>query len=152
MLRRPYIPPARLLPRPRWLVAIGLVVLLGCQSLGSRALLLCLCELTPEVASAQSQHERDCCGAERTPADGTPTEAPGEPADDCDDCVFVALGVEDALVQIAPIPAAAVMPPRWTELLVPSLRASSTRLAVLPRPPPLPDPILRHLSTVHLTI
>ena len=129
----------------RWL-ALGLLVLLAAQSLGSRALHLCLCDPVPLIAAA----EIDCCGG----GDGSGGERHEEAAASAGDCscVVITLGIADVLIQAPPIIAIAAVPPRWSELLVPSPPASVARLSLMPRPPPLPDPALRHIATVRLTI
>lgn len=127
-------------------IAIGLLVLLGLQSVGSRALLLCLCEPTPQLAIA------DCCASDHSPADEAVTGDPSMPADDCQECVVIAFGIDDAVILAAPVLSAGVVPPRWSEVLVPLPATSSARMALLPRPPLLPNPGLRHLATVRLTI
>ena len=133
----------------RWL-ALALLLLLGVQSLGSRALLVCLCEPAPLVATAAV----DCCPHDPETEEGEDLgEATSDPSGDgCRDCVVIALGLDDALIQAAPVFAFAPVVPRWSELLVPAVHPTSTRLALLARPPPRPDPGLRHLATVRLTI
>ena len=136
------------LMRAARLIAVGLIVLLGLQSLGSRALVICLCEPQPHLALAMT----DCCGGEQ-PCEGDVQGIDrSEPSDACNECVVLALGVDDAVVQAVPALAVLVMRPHWPDLLLPSPIALPARIAVLPRPPPLPDPVLRHLATVHLTI
>ena len=129
-------------------VAVSLIVLLGLQSMGSRALLLCLCEYTPQVGLAAAI----CCAAEQPLPDEVPVGNPSVPADDCNECVVIALGIDDAVILAAPVLAAVVAPPHWEGLLVSLPVASLARMAVFPRPPPLLDPGLRHLATVRLTI